>query len=213
MNRPIVRVNCAMSADGKIAGTDRMQVRISSTEDLERVKQMRKDHDAILVGIGTILYDDPHLTVKGLEYDLNPIRVVLDSRGRTPDNAKVLDERAKTIIVTASECEKEWAGIQTIRAGKGRVNLNQALQALWDLGIKSLMVEGGGEVIASFFENGLVDEYTVFVGNMIIGGRNAPTPADGDGRAGSSSVRLQLEDYCRLGDGILIKYTVEKNHL
>ena len=213
MTRPIVHVNCAMSADGKIAGTDRMQVRISSVEDMERVKKMRTDHDAILVGIGTILYDDPHLTVKGLTYELNPTRVILDSRGRTPDNALVLDDRAKTIIITASECEKEWNGAQTIRVGKGRVNLNQALRALWDRGIKSLMVEGGGEVIASFFENGLVDEYTVFVGNMIIGGRNAPTPADGDGRAGSSFVHLNLEECHRLGDGVLMRYTVKTDHL
>jgi len=213
MNRPMVHVNCAMSADGKIAGTDRLQVRISSNEDLQRVKKMRTEHDAILVGIGTILYDDPHLTVKGLEHDQNPIRVVLDSRGRTPDNAKVLDDRAQTIIITASECEKEWPGVRTIRAGKGRVNLNQALEALWGLGIKNIMVEGGGEVIASFFDNGMVDEYTVFVGNMIIGGRNAPTPADGDGRSGSSCVRLHLEEYIRLGDGVLLRYTVKTDHL
>ncbi|MDD3398815.1 MAG: 2,5-diamino-6-(ribosylamino)-4(3H)-pyrimidinone 5'-phosphate reductase [Candidatus Methanomethylophilaceae archaeon] len=213
MNRPIVHVNCAMSADGKIAGSDRAQVRISSAEDMQRVKGMRMDHDAILVGIGTVLYDDPHLTVKGLKKEQNPIRVVLDSRGRTPDNAQVLDDRARTVIVTSEDCDKTWEGSEVIRAGRGRVNLRMALEALHDLGIGSVMVEGGGEVIASFFENGLVDEYTVFVGSMIIGGRNAPTPADGDGRKVGSNARLHLEEYSLLGDGVLLRYTVQNDHL
>lgn len=207
--RPAIHVNCAMSADGKIAGTDRMQIRISSAEDVERVKRMRCGHDAILVGIGTVLYDDPHLTVKGLSYDENPIRIVLDSRGRTPDTAKVLDGRAPTIIVTAEGCDRKWDNARTVRAGRGRVNLVQALESLKAMGVDSIMVEGGGEVIASFFEEGLVDEYTVFVGSMIIGGRNAPTPADGDGRAGASNVKLKLESSEQLGDGVLLRYSVK----
>lgn len=213
MNRPEVHVNCAMSADGKIAGSDRAQVRISSPEDILRVKRMRMEHDAILVGIGTVLYDDPHLTVKGLDKERNPVRVVLDSRGRTPDNAQVLDDRARTVIVTSEECEKVWKGAEVIRAGKGRVNLRMALEALHGIGIRNIMVEGGGEVIASFFENGLVDEYTVFVGSMIIGGRNAPTPADGDGRKVGSNAGLHLMEHCVLGDGVLLRYKVQNNHL
>ena len=82
--RPRVTVNCAMTADGKLASRTRKQLRISSREDMERVKSLRASSDAILVGVGTILADDPHLTVKGLPPEENPLRVVLDSHGRTP---------------------------------------------------------------------------------------------------------------------------------
>ncbi len=213
MKRPIVHVNCAMSADGKIAGSDRAQVRISSPEDMDRVRRMREEHDAILVGIGTVLYDDPHLTVKGLSPEQNPLRVVLDSRGRTPSGALVLDERAETVIVTSEDCDREWEGADTIRAGRGRVDLALALEALHERGVGTLMVEGGGEVIASFFANGLVDEYSVFVGSMIIGGRGAPTPADGDGREMGPNSRLRLIEACQLGDGVLLRYSARENHL
>jgi len=89
--RPEVTVNCAMTADGKIAGRTRKQMRISSREDMERVRRLRSTSDAILVGVGTVIADDPHLTVKGLTFEENPLRVVLDSSGRTPDDAQVLD--------------------------------------------------------------------------------------------------------------------------
>jgi 2,5-diamino-6-(ribosylamino)-4(3H)-pyrimidinone 5'-phosphate reductase len=85
--RPFIHVNCAMSADGKIAGPDRKQMRISSDEDIARVRELRKGYDSILVGVGTVISDDPHLTVKGLSYDDNPIRIVIDPDGRTPDDA------------------------------------------------------------------------------------------------------------------------------
>ena len=73
--RPFVHVNCAMSADGKIAGSDRKQVRISSEEDKQRVKSLRKQYDAILVGVGTGVSDDPHLTIKGASFDENPVLI------------------------------------------------------------------------------------------------------------------------------------------
>ena len=89
-----------MSADGKIAGEDRTQVRISSDEDKSRVKNLRRKYDSILVGVGTVIADDPHLTFKDGDYDTNPIRIVLDPHGRTPDDALVLDDRAPTVMVT-----------------------------------------------------------------------------------------------------------------
>ena len=97
--RPRVIVNCAMSPDGKIAGSERRQLRISSPEDMDRVKRLRMDCQAILVGAGTILADDPHLTVKGLPKDRQALRVVLDPRGKIPETALVLDDRARTLVV------------------------------------------------------------------------------------------------------------------
>ena len=108
--RPFIHVNCAMSADGKIAGSDRRQVRISSEEDKQRVKNLRRQYDAILVGVGTVLADDPHLTVKGLSYDENPIRIVLDPHGRTP-RRKGCQVRYPSRPRTACICQSEGIGL------------------------------------------------------------------------------------------------------
>lgn len=207
--RPFVLVNCAMSADGKIAGVERRQVRISSGEDMTRVKGLRRRYDAILVGVGTVLADDPHLTAKGLDYGEQPVRIVLDSHGRTPDAARILDDRAPTIVVTGEECERTWGpNVTVMRCGKGEVDLRTAMHRLAeDYGIENMVVEGGGEVIASFFRDRLVDKYSVFVGGLVIGGRTAPTPAGGDGWVSPDGVSLDLDSVEALGNGALLTFT------
>ncbi|MDD1771187.1 MAG: 2,5-diamino-6-(ribosylamino)-4(3H)-pyrimidinone 5'-phosphate reductase [Methanomassiliicoccales archaeon] len=207
---PYVIVNCAMTADGKIAGRERRQVRISSPEDMERVRKLRAEVDAVLVGVGTILADDPHLTVRGASYEKNPIRIVLDSNGRTPDGARVLDGTARTVIATTSRCKRDWPNAETVRSGDGRVDLQLLMKKLDAMGVRKLLVEGGGEVIYSFFADNLVDEYRVFVGSKVLGGREAPTPADGEGFDESKCRTLRLVSSERLGDGILLSYEVTR---
>ncbi|MBR2394455.1 MAG: dihydrofolate reductase family protein [Candidatus Methanomethylophilaceae archaeon] len=204
--RPFIHVNCAMSADGKLAGDDRTQVRISSDEDKTRVKTMRKKYDAILVGVGTVIADNPHLTFKDGDYDTNPIRIVLDPHGRTPEDALVLDERAPTVMVTLEDCDVEWDCEEIIRAGKDEIDLDAVLEELADFGIENVLVEGGGRTIASFFRAGLVDRYSVFVGGLVIGGSNAPTPCDGDGWVRESGIKMDLEDCEVLGNGALLTF-------
>src|SRR5512136_1812416 len=98
MNRPHVIINCAMSADGKIASPARKQIRISSEEDIARMHQLRNASDAVLVGIGTILADDPKLTVKEtyVTHSHQPLRVILDGKGRTPPQALALNTTSNT---------------------------------------------------------------------------------------------------------------------
>jgi len=199
-----------MSADGKIAGVDRKQIRLSSDEDIARVRELRKKYDAILVGVGTILADDPHLTVKELDYDTNPIRIVIDPHGRTPDDALVLDDRAPTVIITSDGCDKEWDCEETLRY-EGELRLSDILERLAEeIGIENILVEGGGETIASFFREGLVDRYTVFVGGLIIGGRTSPTPADGEGWVAENGVKLTLKDSMVLGNGVVLTFEPER---
>ena len=204
--RPFIHINCAMSADGKLAGPERRQVRISSDEDMARVKSLRRSYDAILVGVGTVIADDPHLTVKGLGYDENPIRLVIDPDGRTPDSAAVLDGRAPTLIITSSSCSREWTNAGVLRSPGKRVDLAQCMEILGDEGVENILVEGGGETIASFFAGGMVDRYTVFVGGMVIGGRTSPTPVDGDGWVVGDGVRLNLLSSEILGNGVLLTF-------
>lgn len=210
MARPHVIVNFAMSVDGKIALPSRKQTRISDEEDLRRVHQLRATCDAVLVGIGTILADDPKLTVKP-EYasGRNPLRVVLDSEGRTPPDAEVLSRAAPTLIVTTVECEKTFPTAEVARLGKDAVDLPAMLDHLADRGVERLLVEGGEEVIWSFLHQRLADEVKVFVGSIVIGGRQAPTAAGGAGAQSLEEiVPLRLESAKPLGGGVLLEYRV-----
>jgi len=204
--RPYIHINCAMSADGKIAGIERKQVRISSDEDKARVKSLRMKYDAILVGVGTVLSDDPHLTVKGRTKEENQVRIVIDPHGRTPAEAQVADGRARTVIVTADDCARLWEGCETLRSPGGRIDLKYVMESLGSVGIGSVLVEGGGTTIAAFLKEGLFDVLTIYVGSMVIGGSGAPSPADGPGWVREGGLPLSLRDVSRCGDGVVLEY-------
>ncbi len=208
-----ILLNCAMSVDGKIALPTREETKISNREDLERVHRMRNGVDAILVGIGTILADDSKLTV-GVKYAKvvkQPLRIVLDSHGRTPPTARVLNDQAKTLIVTNESCSKTFPGADVARFGKDRVDIKALVGHLEKSGIGTLLIEGGETVMWSFFKEGLVDEMSVFVGSMIIGGKTSPTLAGGEGFGSiEEATHLKLTGCDRLGDGILLRYEVIK---
>lgn len=209
--RPYVIVNCAMSIDGKIALPTKVQTKISNAKDLCRVHQLRNKCDAILVGVNTILTDNPVLTVKRkyVKKPKNPVRIVLDSRGRIPGDVKVLDSKADTIIVTTEQCTRKIKGVEMIRCGEKKVDIEKLLPILYKKGIKRLLVEGGGAIIWSFLKGGLVDELSVFIGSMVIGGTSSPTMAGGEGAQSLGEViPLKLKKFERLGDGVLLEYKV-----
>ncbi|MFA5772217.1 MAG: 2,5-diamino-6-(ribosylamino)-4(3H)-pyrimidinone 5'-phosphate reductase [Thermoplasmata archaeon] len=213
MQRPKVIINCAMSADGKIALPTRIQTRISCEEDMARVHRLRNNCDAVLVGIGTILADDPKLTVKN-EYVKNPrqpLRVILDSKCRIPKNAQVLNGKAQTIIFTATGHYKKIRNAEVIECGENKIYLKKCLSILHRKGVKTLLVEGGETVIWSFLKERLVDELYVYVGSMIIGGKTSPTMAGGEGiKKLEEAVKLRLKKATRIGDGMLLQYIVIK---
>mgnify|MGYP001264993106 CR=1 FL=1 len=220
--RPRVIVNVAMSADGKISTIERRQVKISGQEDFTRVDALKAASDAIMVGIGTVLADDPSLTVKS---DANregriasgrpehPVRVVVDSHAKIPLSASILHRGTGTRVIAVSrlappvkiaELEKMAT---VVVAGDAAVDLPLLLERLYAMGIRQLMVEGGGRLIGGLFERGLVDEFYTFIGNIIISGADAPTPADGPGFSVASGFpHLTLVDAKRIGDGILLHW-------
>ncbi|MGQ9587167.1 MAG: 2,5-diamino-6-(ribosylamino)-4(3H)-pyrimidinone 5'-phosphate reductase [Thermoplasmata archaeon] len=208
-----VIINCAMSADGKIALRTRRQTQISNEEDRKRVHRLRNASDAILVGVRTVISDNPRLTVKEeyVKHPRHPIRIVLDSTGRTPRNAHVLDGASRTIIVTNESCRKEFPNAETIRCGKKGVDLERLMRILERRGLKTLLVEGGSEVIWSFLRSRIADEVNIFVGSMVIGGEKSPTPAGGRGaRSEREIVALRLKSAEALGNGVLLRYEVIK---
>lgn len=208
--RPHVIVNAAMSVDGKIALHSRTGVRISNDEDLRRVHELRAGCDAILVGVGTVLMDDPKLTVKS-EYakGTNPLRVVLDSNGSSPETAAVFDGFAPTLVATNFECTKTFPNAEVVRCGDDEVDLHKLLSILSDRGVRRLLVEGGSTANWSFLNKGLADELIVFVGSFVLGGHSAPTLVGGEGvNRLDDSIRLQLKRATPLGDGVLLEYAV-----
>ncbi|MDG5759790.1 2,5-diamino-6-(ribosylamino)-4(3H)-pyrimidinone 5'-phosphate reductase [Natronococcus sp. A-GB1] len=214
-----VVVNAAMSADGKLSSRRREQIAISGDEDFARMDRLRADSDAVVVGVGTVLADDPHLTVKeeSLIADrrdrgepAHPARVVVDSTGRTPLDAAVLDDAATTYVCTSERAMVDDRmdlsnRAELITAGDDRVDLLRAFATLQGQGLERIMVEGGGELIFSLFEAGLVDELRVFVGPKVIGGRDAPTLADGEGFVAEFPT-LELERLERVGEGALLTW-------
>lgn len=203
-------INAAMSVDGKIAFPDARPAKLSNEEDLARVQRLRAEADAVLVGVGTVLKDDPKLTVKS-EYlkGKQPLRIVLDSAGKTPDRAHVLDGSAETLIATSADCARQFAQAQVFRAGKDEVDLVPFLDHLSERGVKTLLVEGGSTVIWSFLRQRLADELKVFVASLVLGGHSAPTLAGGPGvHSLPEAFRLRLDASERLGDGLLLSYAV-----
>jgi 2,5-diamino-6-(ribosylamino)-4(3H)-pyrimidinone 5'-phosphate reductase len=218
-----VVVNAATSADGKLSTREREQIEISGPADFERVDRLRAESDAVMVGVGTVVADDPSLTVDDPDLraqrrdrgdPANPARVVADSRIRTPADATVLDDNAETYLLVSEAApgdfveQMESAGATVVVAGEQRVDLPAAFEQLAAEGIDQLMIEGGGELIFSLFEAGLVDELSVFVGSTIIGGRDAPTLADGEGFL-EEFPALTLTAVEQLDDGVVLKYDVD----
>jgi len=218
-----VRVNAAVSADGKLSNRHREQVPISGDADFERVDRIRAESDAVLVGVGTVLADDPSLTVDDPDLraereergePTNPARVIADSRARTPTDAQILDQNATTYVLVSEAAPAdrrrglEAAGAALVVAGEERVDLAAAFEQLEsNYGVDSLMIEGGGELLFSCFEAGLVDELSLFVGSTIIGGRDSPTLVDGEGFV-EEFVDLELLEVERIDDGVLVTWAV-----
>ena len=211
--RPHVIINCAMSADGKIALPSRKQTRISNSEDMKRVYELRNHCDAIMVGIETVLSDDPKLTVKEsyVPNPKQPIRIVLDSGGRIPDDAEVLSSHSPTIIAVSESCERKIDGAETIVCGEKQVDLPKLLDILEGKGIKTLLVEGGETVIWSFLRQKIANELYIFIGSMVIGGTQSPTPAGGEGAKNEDEILpLTLVNVSQIGNGVLLHYGVDK---
>ena len=217
-----VHVNAAESVDGKLSTREREQVAISGPADFDRMDELRAGVDGVLVGVGTVLADDPGLTVKNDERrerrerdgaPPNPARVVADSRARTPPDAELLDDAAATYVLVSEDAAEadvaalSAAGATVITTGSGRVDLTAAFDRLKEYGVERLLVEGGGELIFSLFEADLVDRLTVYVGSVVIGGRDAPTLADGEGFTDPDSFpELSLTDVERVDDGVVLAY-------
>ena len=221
MMRPYVILNAAMTLDGKIA-TATGSSNISGKKDLERVHELRKECDGIMVGIGTVLADDPRLTVHKIDAmpEDNPVRIVVDSKCRTPIDARITNSDAKTIIAVANEYKDDLKrsekyetfknrGVKFFFSGDERVDLVALMSYLHEEGIDKLMLEGGSTLNFSMIKAGLIDEISICVAPMVVGGANAKTFFDGEGfDTMDEAVKLELIDYYSLEKDLILKYKV-----
>jgi 2,5-diamino-6-(ribosylamino)-4(3H)-pyrimidinone 5'-phosphate reductase len=224
--RPKIILNAAMSADGKISTIQRKQVRISGDDDFTRMDQMRANADAVMVGIGTVLADDPSLTVKSERLRLerkkrcgreNPIRIVVDSMAKTPIDADIFNKGEGDIIICVSKnapadrVKKLNEKSRIITIGQDRVDIVGLMSDLKESGINTLRVEGGATLNWSLISQDLVDEIYTYIGAMILGGENAPTLVDGAGFFGSEdAVNLELASMEKIDNGVLLRWHVLK---
>ncbi len=208
-----VVANAAMSLDGKIASRCRDQLAISGPEDFDRVAELRRSCDGILVGRGTVIADDPQLTVRGDPDDreLSGLtRIVADSLARTPRDAHVLDDTAETIILVSEAAPADRIStLETtatvLTVGDETVDIERAFEVLESQGISKLLVEGGGELMFSAIASGWVDSLMIFIAPFVIGGRDAPTLVDGEGFI-EQFPEYTLVDSERLDTGIYLEF-------
>ena len=213
---PYVTAKFAMSLDGKIATYTGDSKWVTGPPARSYVREMRRTSDAIMVGINTVLRDNPRLTARdemGRPLDRQPLRVILDSRARTPPDSLLLKEPGHTIIATTEPPGDSLAaltdlGAEVLRlpaAGDGMVDPWSLLQVLGARDVVSVLVEGGSALLGSLFDLGLVDKVAAFIAPVVIGGHDAPSPVGGVGRTTMSQVlRLERVTLEKVGDDILV---------
>jgi 2,5-diamino-6-(ribosylamino)-4(3H)-pyrimidinone 5'-phosphate reductase len=210
-----ITLNAAMTVDGKIATTSGDSA-ISSRDDLIRVHKLRASADGIIVGISTVLADNPRLTVRLAGKRVkrkDPARIVIDSTGKIPLDSRILltASRIKTIVAVTKLAHIDTlrkikkTGAIVIVSGSQTVNLKEVFSIIKRMGIRKILVEGGGEINWSLLRLGIVNELIVTIAPKIVGGRQATTLVEGQGyRRISQGIKLHLKQAQIQNNGELV---------
>lgn len=214
---PFVTAKFALSLDGKIATKNGDSEWISGSEARKYAHYLRYTTDAIMAGANTIIADDPRLTCRyggtGGEARKQPLRVIVDGRGRTPATAQIFTEPGKVLLVMGKSVKPEkketlaQAGAELIElpAEEGLVNLARLLKALGEREITSVLVEGGGILLGSLFDHELVDKVVAFIAPIIIGGGEAKTAVAGKGvDKVIDAIKLERVSLEKFGEDLMI---------
>lgn len=195
-----VILNAAMSIDGKIS-TRRNDSSFSSRKDWIRVHKLRSSVDGIVVGISTVLEDNPMLNVRYYSKGKDPVRIIIDSNARIPLNSRIIksSKKIQTVVGTTRNAPirkinaLKKVGVQVLFSGKRKVNIKSLFQQLENLGLKRILVEGGGEINWSVLKIGLANELIVTISPVVVGGRNAKTLVEGEGISNiTNGIKLKL---------------------
>ncbi len=199
-----------MSLDGCLGLPGPKPLKLSSPEDFRRVHELRATSDAILVGVGTVLADDPKLTVKwellGRNPGKNPTRVVLDADLRTPPNSELSRHDTPTILFHKKGAKGGPLNAQKVAVKTdtgGGLSLKEVLAELERRGLQKLLVEGGPHVLSAFLAARLVDELTIYIAPILVGSADAPRLFTGKG---PTELGLRLDKTENLGGGVLVRF-------
>ena len=219
--KPIVFIKAAMSLDGKIATKTGESQWISNVKSRAYVHELRSQYDAICVGVQTVILDNPRLTIRQNGTETSHYRLILDSKGRIPLDSKLLNDEFKhlTIVFTSdliqNETEKRLIdkGVQIIKLKSmdNRIDLKDWIRVCETLKIKSIFVEGGGEVIASMLKAEIVDKISVAIAPIIIGGQTAKGFVAGDGIEHlSDAIHLEKPSIKWFDDDCVLEYNIKR---
>lgn len=216
---PLVTLKAGMTLDGKLATTSGESRWITGEASRRRVMRLRQEHDAILIGIQTALTDDPSLTVRRGRTQRSPWRIVLDTRGRLPETARLLtDEYAERTLIVVGEgissrrlkTLQRRASVIVAPREAGRISLPWLCRELGQRQVTGLLVEGGGEVHASFLTAGLAQRLAFFYAPKVLGGRTAPRAIAGPGFPSlTAAPRLRNLHWQKLGPDLLLTARIE----
>lgn len=207
---PEVTIKTATSADGAIATATGESQWITGPEARAAGRQFRATHDAILVGIGTVLADDPRLTAR-IEGALDPVAVVLDSRGRFPVGCAL--DREGTLVFGGGEPHPDHKAtfVRCALGADGRTDVELVLRALVERGLHRVLVEGGGEVVRSLLDARLVDRVEQFQAGVVLPGGRPWVGGPALGTLGGA-VRMTLDETSRVGDDAWLRWRVHHRH-
>ncbi len=210
--RPFVTVKLGMTLDGRIADARHRSKWITSAASRKQVARMRSRADGILVGRQTVRDDDPGLLAPGRD---GLWRIVADSRGRMPTNARVLSDsaRARTLVATTARCPQAFrrlcaargVRLEQIPARSGQVSLPALMRRLGKLGLTHVLCEGGGELAAALVAAGLADELVLFMAPSLLGGGATVPAIGGPGWPLRAMPRLRITEARRIGDDLMIR--------
>lgn len=220
--RPYVILKTAMTMDGKISTYTGDSKWISGEDSRKYVQELRQEVMGIMVGIGTLIADDPSLTTRLYEKNnSSPRPIIVDSSGRISLNARIFNEHnpRNIILATTSKMSKEkeielrQLGVQIIKTtfSNGRVNLNELIDDLGNLGIDSILLEGGSTLNGSAIEENIVDEIITFIAPKVIGGENSKTPIGGKGVTKmKDAISIDTIEVLKLGEDIMYRGKIRR---
>lgn len=203
---PFVTLKIAMSLDGKVAAPDGTSQWITGESSRAEVHDLRRRVDAVLVGAGTVEADDPLLTFRtpGLE-GTQPLRVIVDSSGRTPPTARVFNDDAPSLVLTTDDAvDPGWRDVVRVSRGDGGVDLGAALAELGRRGLCHVLVEPGPALVGSFAAAGLVDKYVFYVAPKIVGG-DAPGAFASGVKTLADAWRLRIDGVVHVGEDVRVE--------
>ena len=210
--RPYVHIKVAQTLDGKIATYTGSSKWITGEKSRTFAHRLRKEAGAVLVGINTVLIDNPKLTVRHIKTDKQPLRIVLDKNLKIPLNANALSKEAKTLIITSELVDKEkvkrllYLGIEVemLPVEKGRFSIKNLLELLYSKGVVQILVEGGASTITEFLKSGYLDRLSVFISPKIVGSEGLDVIKELEISSIQESYSFSVEEIKRFEDDIYI---------